>query len=48
MQVIYQNKDEERSSREANLVSTIICARKISRYMEEKYLGRFRNRTIRI
>ena len=48
MQVVYKNENKGSSSREANLMDTIICTRGISWYLEEKYTGGSRSRTIRI
>jgi len=48
MQIIYQNKDERRSSERTNTVDFVICVRKISRHLKEKYTGEFRNRDIGI
>ena len=36
MQVVYKNKNEECNSREASSVGIIICAREISRCLEEE------------
>ena len=48
MQVILKNEDEKSSSRRANIVDTVICAERVSRYLEEKHLKRFRRRTVGI
>ena len=43
MQVIYQNKDERSYNKRIDSVDVVICAGKISRYMEGKHtegLGR--------
>jgi len=48
MQVIHKDKDERGSSKGADSVGTIICARRISRHLEEEYLGGFGERETRI
>ena len=48
MQIIYKDKDEEGSSRGADLVDIIICIRRIGRYLEEKHLGGFGGRGTRV
>ena len=44
IQVIYQNKDEESSRREVDLVGIILCVRKISSYIKEEHYGGSRRR----
>ena len=44
MQVIYKNKNERRYSKRINIVDIVIYTRRVSRYVEEKYLGRFRSK----
>ena len=41
MQIILENKNGRSYSREADLMGFIICAREISRCIEEKYIRRF-------
>ena len=48
MQTIYKDENEGGGSRRTNPVGTIICARRVSRHLEEEYLGRFGGRRIRI
>ena len=48
MQIIYKDEDKEGGSKRVDLVSIIICARRISRYMKEEYIGRFGDRGSRI
>ena len=48
MQTVYKDEDEESSSRRANPVDIIICARRVSRYLERKYLGEAGERRIGI
>jgi len=48
MQVVYQDKDKRSSNRGTDSVDLIIYTRRISRYIEEKYVGRPKERTIGI
>ena len=48
MQVIYQDENEKSDCREADLVDIVIYIEKISRYLEGKYIRRFRSRVIGI
>ena len=41
IQIVYQDKDEEYSSRRAGTVYTVIYIEKVSRYLERKHYGRF-------
>lgn len=41
MQALHKDENEECFSRGANLVSIIIYAERISRYLEEEYDGEF-------
>jgi len=42
MQVVFKDKNKGSSNRRTNLVSAIICARRINKYIERKHLRRFR------
>ena len=48
MQVIYHNKDKRGGSRRTNPVDVIIYTRRISEYLKEKYVRRFKERVIGI
>ena len=48
MQTVYKDEDEESGSKRANPVDVIICARRISRYLEREYLGEAGERGIGI
>ena len=48
MQIIQESKDEEDTIREADLVGVVLCAGRVGRHMEEKYVGRTRGRGIGI
>ena len=48
MQVIHQNKDKESYSRRTDSVDAVIYIRRISRYLKEEYVGRFRSSIVRI
>ena len=48
MQVVHKNEDEEGGSKEADLVSAIICARRISRHLEGEHFGGFGGRGTRV
>ena len=48
MQVVYKNENEKGSSRETDLVGTIIYVGRISKYMKWEHTRRFRGRNIRI
>jgi len=44
MQIVCKNEDEKSSSGRINLVDFVICARRISRYVEREYVGGFGRR----
>ena len=46
MQVVHQDEDERSSSKGADSVNLIIYIRRIDRYIEGKYVGRPKERTI--
>ena len=46
IQVVYKNKNERASSRRTNSVGIVICAGKVSRYMERECLKEFRDRNV--
>jgi len=48
MQIIFENKNERSSSRETNIIDTIICIERISKYMERELVRRLRNRRSKI
>ena len=48
MQIIYQDEDEEGTSRRAGTVDPVICARRNSGYMERKRDGETGGRRSRI
>ena len=48
MQIIYQNEDEESSSRRADIIDPFICIEGIGRYIEGEYIKRFGRRVTRI
>ena len=48
MQIVYKNEDEKGSSRRANSVDIVVCAKRIGRYLERKPVERFGEGIIRI
>ena len=48
MQVVHKDKDEGGSSRGADSVGTIICARRISKHLEGEHLEGFGERRTRV
>ena len=48
MQVVHKDEDERDSSRGADLVGTIMCARRIGKHLEGECLGRFEGRRTRV
>ncbi len=43
MQAIYKNEDERGGSRRTDPIDLVICIGRISRYLEGKYIRRFRS-----
>ena len=48
MQVIHKDKDKRDNSRETDSVGTIIYIERVTRYIKEEYIERFKDRNIRI
>ena len=48
MQVVFENKNEESSTRRTNPVDLVIYIRRVSRHLERKCIGRFRRKNIGI
>ena len=48
MQVVHKNEDERSSHIETDSIDIAICARRISRYLERKHVGRLRRRITEI
>ena len=48
MQALHKNENKKYNIRGADLVDIIIYTRKFSWYLEEKYIGKFRDRRIGI
>ena len=48
MQVIRKNEDEGSTTRGTGPMGAVLCVRRISRCVEEKYFGRTRSRGTRI
>ena len=48
MQVIFKNENEKSCSGGVDLVDFVLCARRISRYVEGKYFERSGGRNLRI
>ena len=46
MQAIYKDENKKGATEETNLMGTILCAGRISRYVEEKHTGRPKGREI--
>ena len=42
MQVVFEDENERSNGGRANSMGVVICAERISRYIEGEYIGRFR------
>ena len=48
MQAVYKNKDKRDGGGRINLIGTVVCAGRISRYMKGEYIRGFGSRNIGI
>ena len=48
MQTIFEDEDKRRNHREADIMDIIIYTRRVSKYVKEKYIRRFRIRESKI
>ena len=48
MQVIHKDEDERGATRETGLMGAVLCARRVSRHVKRKCVGRIGGRETRI